>query len=447
MNLVLLRFTNRVRVACVCAGLLLLCSVFGVSRAAEPANTSPSPSQLSIHPNQPPPGAAPVAVPEPSAKALNHYRSGMRLVGLFLVWNLLLPTLLLFTGLSARLRSWAERLGRKWYFTFALYWMACVLAYFVVSLPLHYFAGFVHPHSFDLSNQTLGKWLADYLKGAGVMIVVGLAVLWVPFLLIRRSPRRWWLYSGLLAVPFLCVMLLIEPVWIEPLFNKFQPLQDKALESRILAEAARAGVEGSRVYEVNMSVDTKAMNAYCGGLLGTKRIVFWDTMLKRLNEDELLFILGHEMGHYVLGHLVKLIAACSGLILLSHYVVHLVAPPIVRRFRTRFRFDALSDFAALPLGVILSLLFALAGLPVFMAFSRHLEHEADRFGLELTHNNHAAATAFVALQQNNLGIPRPGIIYKVWLGTHPSLGERIDFCNGYRPWESGQPLRYGRYMN
>jgi Zn-dependent protease with chaperone function len=239
---------------------------------------------------------------------------------------------------------------------------------------------------------------------------------------------------------------LIEPVWIAPLFHQFQPLQDKALESKILAEAARGGIEGSRVYEVNMSADTKAMNAYVAGLLGTKRIVFWDTMLKTLNEDELLFILGHEMGHYVLGHILKLIAACSGLILLANYAAHLVARPIITRFKTRFRFDAPSDLAALPLAVVLALVFALAGLPVFMAFSRHKEHEADRFGLEFTHNNHAAATAFVALQHNNLGIPRPGIIYKLWLGSHPSLVERIEFCNGYRPWESGQPSKYENYF-
>ena len=143
-----------------CACLVLLCSVFCVTAAAQPANSSPSPSQLSVQLNQPQPGPAPVAVPEPSARAISHYRSGMMLLGLFLLWNLLLPTLLLFTGLSARMRSWAERWGRKWYFTCALYWVAYGLAYFLLSLPLNYYAGFVHPHSYDLSNQTLGKWLS-----------------------------------------------------------------------------------------------------------------------------------------------------------------------------------------------------------------------------------------------------------------------------------------------
>lgn len=415
----------------------LLLSAFPFRAGAEDF-TNTVPVQL----NNSKPDTSLVAVPEPGSKALSHYRSTMVLVGASILWNLLIPALFLFTGLSARMRSWAERLGRKWYFTFALYGIAYGLVYFSASLPLNYYAGFVHPHSYDLSNQTLGRWLGIYVKDAAVLIAIGLAVGWVPFLLARKSPRRWWLYSGLLAVPFLCVMVLIQPVLIDPLFHKFQPLQDKALESKILAQAARAGIEGGRVYEVNMSADTKTLNAYVTGFMGTKRIVLWDNTLKTLNEDELLFILGHEMGHYVLGHIIKLIAFDSALILLLYYVVYLLAGRIIARFKTRFGFNSLSDFAALPLIILLVLIVAVAGRPVPMAFSRHVEHEADRFGLELTHNNHAAATAFVKLRQNDLWISRPGPIVQFWLGSHPSHAERIDFCNSYRPWETGQPLRY-----
>ena len=426
--------------ACVC----LVFAVSGVHN--ESAKTSPPPSRILVQPNNSQADTSPVAVPEPSVKALNHYRSGMELVGVIILWNLLIPALFLFTGLSARMRSWAERLGRNWYFTFALYCIAYGLVYSLVSFPLNYYAGFVHPHSYDLSNQPLGRWLGNYAKGAAVLIVIGLAVGWIPFLLVKKSPRRWWLYSGLLAVPFLCVMVLIQPVLIDPIFHKFQPLQDKALESKILAQAARAGIEGGRVYEVNMSVDTKTVNAYVNGFMGTKRIVFWDTSLKALDEDELLFVMGHEMGHYVLGHIIKTIAFDSFLILLLYYAVHLLAGSVIARFNTRFGFSSLSDFAALPLGILLILIVVLAGVPVSMAFSRHLEHEADRFGLELNHNNHAAATAFVKIQQNNLGIPRPPAIVMIWLGTHPSIGDRIDFCNNYRPWESSQPSRYEEYI-
>jgi Zn-dependent protease with chaperone function len=429
-----------------CGGLALLCLVAFGLRGCEPAKVSSPPDSFSVHPNNSKSEAAFVPVPEPDAKSLRHYRSSMALLGALILWNLLIPVLFLFTGFSARMRSWAQRWGRKWYSTFALYCIGLGLVYYLASLPLNYYAGFVQPHSFELSNQTFARWLGNYIKGAAVVVALGLGAGWFPFLVIRKSPRRWWLYLGLLAAPALCALEFLQPVLIDPLFHHFQPLQNQSLEARILAEAARGGIEGSRVYEVNMSADTKTLNAYVTGFLGTKRIVLWDTTLKTLDEDELAFILGHEMGHYVLGHVIKKIAFDSALIVLLYYAVHLLAGRLIARFHTRFGFNSLSDFAATPLLILLIVFLALAGLPVPMAFSRHLEHEADRFGLELTHNNHAAATAFLKLRQHDLGIFRPGIIVEIWLFSHPSAGERIDFCNHYRPWESGEPSRYDKYI-
>src|SRR6185369_8151435 len=142
---------------------------------------------------------------------------------------------------------------------------------------------------------------------------------------------------------------LVAPVWIAPLFNKFEPMHDKALETRILALADRAGIEGSRVFEVNKSVDTKTLNAYVAGLWQTKRIVLWDTIIARMDDRQLLFVMGHEMGHYVLG-----------------------------------------DIASLPLLLLVTGVFSLVITPAQFAFSRHIEHEADRFGLEITQTNHSA---------------------------------------------------------
>jgi Zn-dependent protease with chaperone function len=238
-------------------------------------------------------------------------------------------------------------------------------------------------------------------------------------------------------------MSMIGPIWISPLFNDFGPMQDKALEAEILALADRAGIEGSRVFEVNKSVDTEAVNAYVTGFLNTKRIVLWDTILSKLDSGELLFVMAHEMGHYVLGHVVRSTFVISGLILAGLYFVFRISGALIDRYRDRFGFDSLGDFASLPLIMLLMSLFMFVLTPVMMTYSRHQEHEADRFGLELTRDNHNAATAFVKLQQENLGNPRPGLLYKLWRAGHPTLGDRIDFCNEYRPWEAGEALRYG----
>jgi Zn-dependent protease with chaperone function len=117
---------------------------------------------------------------------------------------------------------------------------------------------------------------------------------------------------------------------------------------------------------------------------------------------------------------------------------------LIARFSHRFGFHELSDPASLPLLMLLGSVVSFLATPLVLAFSRHQEHEADRLALELTRDNRAGATTFVRLQQENLGVPRPGELYMLWRGSHPSLGDRVDFANRYRPWEKGDSLRYGR---
>ena len=403
-----------------------------VHAALQPATSTPAPDGAN----------EPVPVPEPSDKAMSYYRSGVALWLFDVAWGLAVPALFLFTGFSARMRTWAARIGRKWFFVIALYYILFSLVGFAIDLPRVYYEDFVRQHAYGMSNQTFQKWLADNVTGLVVSLVIGVLFLWVPYLVLRKSPQRWWLYTGLLAVPFLCLMLLVTPVWLDPLFNDFGPMKNKALEQKILALAERAGIEGSRVYEVNKSVDTKALNAYVSGLGNTKRVVLWDTIIARLDEPELLFVMGHEMGHYVLGHTWKLIGLLSTLIIATLFAIHRTAGWVIARWRDRIGFDSLADVASLPLLLLLFSAYFFIVTPVGLAFSRQFEHESDRFGLEITRTNRPAALAFVKLQQDNLGNPRPGALVKLWRASHPTLAERIEFCNTYRPWEQGQPLAY-----
>jgi Zn-dependent protease with chaperone function len=383
-----------------------------------------------------------VSVPEPSEKALAYHRSGNVLWVINTIWGLVIPALFLTTGFSARIRTWARTLGRKWFFIIGLYFIIFSVLNFVIDLPLSYYQGFVRQHAYGLSNQTFQKWATDQLTGLMVSLVIGVLFLWVPYLLLKKSPRRWWLYTGLAAVPFLVLIIFVQPIWIDPLFNRFGPMKDKALEAEILRLAERSGIEGSRVFEVAKSEDTKAINAYVNGVGGTKRIVLWDTILARLEPAQLLVVMGHEMGHYVLGHIWKSILIFSVLIMATLYAVHRVAGRLLDRYRDRFGFTELSDVASLPLILVLFGAFSFLVTPVALAVQRHFEHEADRFALEITHGNYAAATAFVKLQQDNLAVPRPSLLYVLWRESHPPLGNRIDFCNDYRPWETGAPEVY-----
>jgi Zn-dependent protease with chaperone function len=297
--------------------------------------------------------SAPVPVPEPSEKALSYYRSGIVLWVVNVLWGLLIPALFLFMGFSARIRDWAKRIGRWWFFVICAYIAIFLIINFAIDLPLSYYQDFVRQHAYDLSNQTFGKWFGDEITGLLITVVVGFLFLWIPYLLIKKSPRRWWLYTGLLAIPFLIFSILVTPILIEPLFNKFGPMKNKELEAKILQLAGRAGIEGGRVYEVAKSEDTKTLNAYVTGFGATKRIVLWDTTIAKLDENELLFVMGHEMGHYVLGHVWKTILFLSLLIIVTLYAVHRTAGPLINKFHRRFGFTELSDIASLPLIILL----------------------------------------------------------------------------------------------
>lgn len=385
----------------------------------------------------------PVIVPAPSEKALRYHRGGTVIWAVEQLLGLALPALILYSGLSARMRDVAAAVGRgHFYPTLVVYLGLLSLLLFVVQLPFSYYVGFAREHAYGLSSQRFGKWAGDELKGLAIGLVVGALVIWIPYLLLRASPARWWLWTGALTLPFFTLVLLVTPVFIAPLFNKFGPMKDKALEAEVLATAARAGVEGARVFEVEKSVDTAKVNAYVTGVGRTKRIVLWDTLMKRLTPRQTRFVVGHELGHYVLGHVWINILVSSALVLLGLYAAHRTADLLLGAFGARFGFRTLADPASMPLLLLLLGLYSFLIAPASLALSRYHEHEADRFGLELTHDNHAGATAFVALQEQNLAVPRPGWLYKLFRASHPPIGERVDFINSYRPWASGQPERY-----
>jgi STE24 endopeptidase len=416
---------------------LIACSTVVWARQAPSAGQSRSAGRQSSTVSE-----APVPVPEPSEKAMARYRSGVALWLIDTAWGFILPAAILLTGFSSRMRTWAARVSRKRVLTIAIYFAIFSIVTFVIDLPRAYYEEFVREHAYGLSNQTLSKWFGDSLKSLAVGVVMGALFLWVPYLLLKKSPRRWWLYTAMASVPFLCLTMLIAPVWIDPLFNTFGPMKNKALETKILQLADRAGIEGGRVYEVDKSTDTNTLNAYVAGVGGTKRIVLWDTIIARLDEPQLLFVMGHEMGHYVLHHIWKELAIFSVMIALLLYAVHRLAGAVIARQHVRFGFTELSDVASLPLIMLLFSLAFFVVSPLALGITRHFEHEADRFGLEISRANRPAALSFVRLQEDNLANPRPHWLVRLFRASHPTLAERIEFANTYRPWETGQPLTY-----
>lgn len=389
---------------------------------------------------------APVAVPDPTPEAVRYYETGHWVWAASNAIGIAVPALILWSGLAVALRTRIERSVRFWPLAAALFFAAYFALDWLLSLPFAYYAGFLRQHEYGMSNQTAAAWLQESAIGLGVTIAIGALFFWVPLLLIRRLPRLWWLATGALCVPFLSLVLFVSPIWIDPLTNNFGPMQNAQLEERILGLAERAGINRARVFEVDKSADTNRMNAYVTGFGSTKRIVLWDTLLAKLSPEQVLVVMGHEMGHYAMRHVVVGICAYSLLLTLGFGFVHLAGQAIRRRSGARLGLRDLSDPAALPLLLMLGGVALLVLSPAAFAYSRRQEHEADRFALEITRDNRGCANAFVTMQTSNLGYPRPDA-WVVWMrGSHPAVGERVDFCNEYRPWETADPLRYERYF-
>lgn len=377
---------------------------------------------------------AQVLVPDPSPEALQFYRSGMILWAIQQFWSLFLPCLFLITGFSGRLAHFSKNIGKKWYFSIAIYLVIFILLYQLLSLPLDFYASYIRPHSYKISTQSLTTWLDHYGKGLLVLIFSALTFVWIFYLFLKKSPKRWWIYGSLTGSVILFFFTTIEPIWIDPLFSHFGPMKNEALEQQILDLAAKAGIEGSRVFEVEKSQETKMLNAYVTGMGQTKRIVLWDTLLQKMTPEQTLFVMGHEMGHYVLHHIWLILIYGTFLLFFLFYLVYRSAHFLLRRFSSCFGFTELANIASFPLLLFLFSAFSLLSDPLTNYFSRYLEKEADRFGLDLTENNQAAGEAFVILQEENLANPRPSAFYTFWRASHPSLQERVDFANDYCPY-------------
>jgi len=357
------------------------------------------------------------------------------------LYGALAALLLLFSGLSARIRDVAHRAGKGRYLRVLVYLTLYSLVAWAITFPFSWLQGFALEHQYHLSNQNFGQWFVDELKGLGLSVIflgiVPIAAL--SYWGIAKSPRRWWLWLAIGSFPVTVMAVLIQPLVIDPAFNKFTPLHDKQLESKILALAEKAGIPGRKVFEVNKSAQTKKLNAYVSGFGASQRIVLWDTTLKDMKEDEILFVMGHEMGHYVLHHIWKGILMTVVLSTLFFYLSYVFTGWALARFGARWGFTELSDVASMPLIVGTIGLISFIAQPMTNSFTRAIEHEADQFGLEVTQLNDAGARAFIKLGAGNKSNPEPNPLIKAFVYTHPPLVERIRYALEYHPWTEGKP--------
>ncbi len=388
--------------------------------------------------------------PDKLEKSKALYTLSLRLRIIDTIYSFLILLGLLLFGIAARYRDWAEGVSR-WRFVQALAFVPLLLITIsLLGLPLRAYGHHVSLQ-YGLSIQGWSSWLVDFLKSEGISAMAGVVLLWILTTVIRKSPQRWWFYAWLAAVPIMVFVAFVYPVVIDPLFNKFEPLNQKhpKLVDAIERVVQRGGlsIPGNRMYEMDASRRFTTLNAYVTGFGASKRVVVWDTTIEKLTTPETLFVFGHEMGHYVLHHIIYgMIAGAVGLFL-GLYVVFRLSGWALRRFQQRSGIRELSDWAAVP---ILLLLFGVLGFvsePVGNAFSRQIEHQADIYGLEVTHgintdSQETAAHAFQVLGELSLDYPYPSKFVELWYYDHPATSDRVRFAHEYDPWGKGQALKY-----
>ena len=365
-------------------------------------------------------------------------------------WGMLALWLILEFGIAARMRSAALHLsGSRWIQCFAF---ACELLLLttLLNLPLRVYA---HRASvgFGFSVQHWRGWLLDQAKNFLLVYMLGSLFVLLLFFLIRKFPPRWWLWLWFPTMVAVLFGVYLAPLLVDPLFNRFQPLNqtNPALVQQIetLARHGSIDIPPERMYLMNASEKTPLLNAYVTGFGSSKRLVIWDTLLTRAAPDEILIIVGHEMGHYVLRHIVRGILVSFAGILLAFFAGFHLFQSLLRRFGPRWQIQSQDDWAALVIMLLVLQILTFFSAPIQNSFSRAMEHDADVFGQEAVHGivSDPQATGQAAEQmlgESFYADPNPPALVEFWTDSHPSTPFRAAFARHYNPWAPGEAPKY-----
>ncbi len=338
-------------------------------------------------------------------------------------WTVGVAALLLAGGRAKRWRDQVRARIRRRYLADLVLLARILGATLVLSLPLGLWTGWWREHAYGMSNQTLGAFLLDWAKGFGVTLVLAAPMIAALYAVVRRSPRNWWLWGAALMVAFMAFGATIAPVFIDPLFNKYQKLEAGPLRDDILALARAERVPADDVFWFDASRQTKRISANVSGFAGTTRIALNDNLLRRSPRETILAVLGHEMGHYVLHHVTEMLVSFGLVILAGFAFVHFAFGSVLRRWGAGWGVEGIADPAGYPLAVALLWTFLTFTAPVTNSIIRTNEAEADAFGIAVS--NEPDGFAFAAVQLSEYRKMRPGPLEEIVFYDHPSGYDRI----------------------
>ncbi|MDD1453301.1 M48 family metallopeptidase [Sphingomonas sp. H160509] len=343
-----------------------------------------------------------------------------------ILWSTLVAWLVywavLATGFSARLRTWAEARTKRRALATMLYGVGLTLVTTIAMLPWSIYTGFVREAQYGLMSQSFALWSVDQLKALVLALIVTPLAFAAIYAVIRRAPRLWWVWGAGMAWAFALLASAVLPVLIAPLFFTMSELPAGPLRERIVAMARTHDIPAEHIYVADLSRQTKRISANVSGLGPTVQITLTDNLLSRTSPDEVASVMGHEMGHYVLGHVWRNAAWFAVLFLAMFFAVAKVTPIVIAR-HPRWRVEGVSDVAAAPALLLVATLVMMLATPFQSAIVRSAESEADAFGLDVARQ--PDAFALIAIRLSEYRKLEPGPIEEFLFFDHPSGETRI----------------------
>jgi STE24 endopeptidase len=431
-----MRFENRsLTVTARCSVLLLFGLLIGqVCLQAEPSHSKEQTHQYSLPPDK-------------LKQAIEYSHAGYWLHFGGTIYGIAALLVVLQWGLAAKFRDWAEAASPHRFLQAIVFIPLIALTIDLFNLPLGLYSQHLE-RVYDQSVQSWPSWFWDWTKGELLEFAIGIILVFILYGVIRRSPRRWWLYFWLASLPILFTIMFLEPFVIEPLFFEFQPLakQHAALVGDLEKVVIRGGlvIPPNRMFEMKASEKLNSLNAYVTGIGASKRVVVWDNTMAKMTTSETLSVFGHEMGHYVLGHVRNSLILASAFALILLFIAYHALHWLLGRWGDRWRIRDEADWASLPVLLLIVAVLSFLSEPVSNSYSRWQEHQADVYGLEVIHgivpdSKEVATHTFQVLGEVDLDEPNPNPFIEFWLYSHPSISERIAFTQTYDPWSNGNP--------
>jgi STE24 endopeptidase len=361
--------------------------------------------------------------PEEKVRSDAYFEGGYWLQLWGFIYTIAVAWLLLGSGLSAKMRVLAERIVRWRPLQTALYSIGYVVIATLLFFPLTVYQGFFREHKYDLATQTFPQWMRDWAVELGVSVILFAILFMALYGVFRKLPRTWWLWGAVVGLVFLVFLILIGPVYIDPLFNTYTALEDPTVKDSILSMARSNGIEVDNVYQFDASRQTTRVSANVSGFMGTMAIRLNDNLLNRCSLAEIKEVMAHEIGHYVLNHVYEMIIT-FGIVLVGAFAfVRWSFERVRARWGEKWGVSGIGDVAGMPLLVALLAVYFFFMTPVMNNIIRVNEVEADLFALHAAGEPDGAAE--VALKLGEYRKLSPGPIEEWIFYDHPSGRSRI----------------------